>query len=215
MGTVPGMEGMLQKAGSLPWTRMVANSTTKKCLFADAIGWVFDPSSPLFQVTSVANNWVYRSHLTLWGPDLMASLPGRLPGLLLQYHLGDLPSILHIILRKPSPIHHNSLVYMSVSCAQLWIPCREGLAFIFCVPSSLEQRPAFESKKNNKSQHLLKTYNVRLLQGLTYLILIILGEIGLFSPSYRCGNWGREVRQQLFQGHTASRWGSSFQTGWL
>lgn len=64
--------------------------------------WVFDSSFGLFQVTLAANNWVYRSHLTLQGLGLMSPLPGRLLSCSSNIHLGGPPSILHIMLWKPS-----------------------------------------------------------------------------------------------------------------
>ena len=51
---------------------------------------------------------------------------------------------------------------MSVSDDQLLISWGAGLAFNFCNSSSIEQRSVFENKKNNYSQHLLKTYYVLL-----------------------------------------------------
>lgn len=75
------------------WLHPVGWQTiAKKCLFADAKSWVFDSSFPLFHVASVANDWTYRSHLSLKDhlfKDLMPPLHGSLPVLRLQEHLGD------------------------------------------------------------------------------------------------------------------------------
>lgn len=75
MGTTPSTEGMLQKARSLTWRRVVASPSAAGKLYCKGgslcgcrqLG--FPLFFPLFHVTSVENDWACRSHLTYQGPD--------------------------------------------------------------------------------------------------------------------------------------------------